>query len=340
MRRSTTRAFTLIELLVVIAIIGILVAVLLPAVQAAREAARRIQCQNNFKQLGLAVHNYHDVYRVFPSAGLHAPTNTVLDPRTGSQFSWLVLILPQLEQGTLHDQIDFRLSVFQQNTNPQAVSIPTLLCPSDNARSKLFRETTLTAGKAFAKGNYAAFVSPFHVENQWRFPGALVANREQGLAHLTDGTSSTLMLGEVRTRGDERDQRGAWALPWAGASLLAFDLHDVEDPINFASWGYVPDLRGLGANQPPNNKGPNTDMLYACPDPVGAQLEGMPCNQWVANTSREYLSAAPRSHHPGGVNVAFADGHVGFLPNQVDLASMAYLIYISDRQYVDLSQLP
>jgi prepilin-type processing-associated H-X9-DG protein len=250
--------------------------------------------------------------------------------RTGPQFSWIVLVLAQLEQTALHSQFDFQLTVFHQRNDPQAMFISTLVCPSDSARGRFLRDPDLTGGKSFAKGNYAAFVSPFHVENQWRFPGTLVANLRHTFADLKDGSSQTLMLGEVLTRANEQDQRGAWALGWTGTTQLAFDLHDLVDPIIYEHSGYVPNQLGLGVNQPPNNQGPNTDMLYKCPDPAGAQLENMPCNVWEAGTSRAYLSAAPRSRHTGGVQVAFADGHVGFLTNQIDFLTMAHLIHVSD----------
>ena len=333
MKPLIRRAFTLVELLVVIAIIGILVACCYPLFKP-REAARRVQCQNNMKQLGLAIHNYHDIHRAFPPAGIHLPTTGDLDSRSGTQFSWITMILPQFEQGPLYDRIDFRLSVFQQANNFQSVSVSTLRCPSDWHDVGPFQDASLTSGRAFAKGNYAAFVSPYHVENQWRFPGVIVANRKQTFGELVDGSSNTLLLGEIRTRLHPQDQRGAWALGWNGSSQLAFDLHDEKDPIDYAEWGYTPHPLGLGTNQPPNNRGPNTDMLYECPDPVAAQLEKMPCNKSVAGTSSEYLSSAPRSWHPGGVMTVFADGRVSFLSNQIDLLTMAFMIYISDAKSV------
>lgn len=105
-RRSSRRAFTLVELLVVIAIIGILVGLLLPAVQAAREAARRMQCQNNLKQMGLALHNYHDTYNSFPGG------TTINGPCCGTpaQMTWAIAILPFIEQSSIYNQYDSRLS--------------------------------------------------------------------------------------------------------------------------------------------------------------------------------------------------------------------------------------
>ena len=326
--QSSRLGFTLIELLVVIAIIGILVSLLLPAVQAAREAGRRIQCQNQIKQLGLAVINYHDTFQQLPASGIVEPSSTYYDPATGLQFSWLVLILPQLEQGPLHDQFDFRLTVFQQVRQPQATSIATLLCPSDGAQQRTFVHPTLTQGIRFAKGNYAAYVSPYHVELQNRFPGVLVG-QHQRLASITDGTSNTIVAAEILTRGHEQDQRGAWALPWNGSSQIAFDTHDRRNPVDFREAGYEP--VDLGAAQTPNRQLTWGDRLYDCPDPVGALLEKLPCS---LGAPADFLSSATRSRHPGGVNVVFADGHVGFLPDTVDVLAMAYLISIHDGQPV------
>jgi prepilin-type N-terminal cleavage/methylation domain-containing protein/prepilin-type processing-associated H-X9-DG protein len=336
MKTVRHRGFTLVELLVVIAVIAILIALLLPAVQQAREAARRLECQNNVKQLALAVLNYETVFRRLPASGIVEKSDIgFYNPRSGNQFSWIVLILAQLEQSPIYDSFDFRRTVFEQPKDPQAVQIPSLLCPSDSARGRVFRDASLTVGKEFAKGNYAAFVSPYHVEYQNRFPGALIGGLPQPLSKITDGQSNTLLLGEILTREHREDQRGAWALPWTGASQLAFDMHDMTSPVDLAGGDYIPNPASLGATQRPNTQGPNVDMLYACPDPASAQLERMPCNVWQPGTGFDYLSAAPRSWHVDGVNVAFLDGHVAFLPDGVDQYSMAYMVYIRDNEPVN-----
>jgi len=343
MRRRKCAGFTLVELLVVIAIIGILVSLLLPAVQAARESARRVSCVNNIRQIGLAIANYENTRKVYPPAGLHDPPffmnvdGSIMswtEPTTGLMHSWVVQILPFLEENAIFDQFDLRTSVMRQTHDPQAYQIATFLCPSDDSVGRFFQHPSLTRNKLFAKGNYAAYVSPFHVEFQHEFPGALAANRRQRIASMEDGVSRTLVLAEVRTREHPRDQRGAWALPWTGSSVLAFDMHHNFDAGDGAK--FVGDSRSVGQAQPPNNEGPNVDMLYDCPDPNKAQVEGMICARFASDVNSTYLSAAPRSQHVGGVNVCFLDGHVGFLTNDVDDFAMAYMVSINDGKHVNV----
>src|SRR4051794_21890252 len=122
------RGFTLIELLVVIAIIAVLIALLLPAVQAAREAARRAQCVNNLKQIGLALHNYHDTVGSFPPGGQSAPSYA------GTWFNWLTSILPQIEQMPLYNATNFSRQIYQaENTTVSLTMITAYLCPSDSS---------------------------------------------------------------------------------------------------------------------------------------------------------------------------------------------------------------
>ena len=139
------------------------------------------------------------------------------------------------------------------------------------------------------------------------------------------------MFSEVRTRNDPRDQRGAWALPWTGASLLASDVHHYPPSL----LRYEPWQLTLPTAQLPNNvHGFNVDMLYDCHDEQGAQLENMPCGTYEIGTSNQYLSAAPRSRHMGGVMTAAMDGHVRFLVNETDAELMAFLISINDQHEI------
>lgn len=350
------RAFTLVELLVVIAIIAILVSLLLPAVQSAREAARRAQCSNNQRQVALAVIAYEGVHGRLPASGLVGENEDAdlgfgaFDPKSGKMISWMVLILPQMEETNLFDRFNLRRSILEQPSDPQAQHVPSYNCPSDAAEDRYFEHPVHTKGVRFAKGNYAAFVSPFHTDEQVWFPGALGGGEwsEEGnmrvgqkLSRVKDGISKTLLMSEVRSRANPLDQRGAWALPWTGSSLLAYDVHPI--PVfngnsritNERVLPYAPWLFTLEGAQVPNNRGFNIDILYDCVEPEEAQLTGMPCDSWAGsnpNSESYYLSAAPRSHHGGGVVAAGLDGRVQFLADDIDPLMMAYMVSINDGQ--------
>jgi prepilin-type N-terminal cleavage/methylation domain-containing protein/prepilin-type processing-associated H-X9-DG protein len=335
-RRSWPYGFTLVELLIVIAIIGILVALLLPAVQSAREASRRMSCLNNLKQWSLAVNLYENARKQLPASGVVDITYPEYDGLSGKMFSWAVLVLPYIEEQSLADQFDMKRNIIDQPNEPQATSLSVMLCPSDDSQGEYYTHPALR-GKRFAKGNYAAYVSPYHVELQQWFPGALTAGKTWKIKNIVDGPSHTLMLSEVRVRRHVEDQRGAWALPWNAASLLAFDMH-VPDDFDWERGGYKGGDISIGFTQVPNNTGANVDMLYDCPEIGKAQLDGMPCgifNYFFADPSH-YLSSAPRSQHPGGVNVAFMDGRLGFLTDDVDEFTMAYLVSSNDRRPVQV----
>jgi prepilin-type N-terminal cleavage/methylation domain-containing protein/prepilin-type processing-associated H-X9-DG protein len=340
-RRPAATAFTLVELLVVIAIIGILVSMLLPAVQQAREAARRIQCASNIKQLSLALQNYETTTKKLPAAGTYAdPLEAVklewyvrIDLKSGTNHSWLVSLLPYMEEQPLYDRFELKRKITQNPANPQLAQPATLLCPSDSARGRFFESKDDGMGPAvqFGKANYAAFANPFHIDS-WFFSGAiwLYGRRPD---QIVDGMSTTLFSAEIRTRDHSADQRGAWALPWSGASLLSFDFHPKSDS-NLGSMenppsGYEPNKLSLGQTQFPN--GPNPDMLYECPDAADAQFDKIPCSDlWHG-----YISAAPRSMHNGGVNAVFLDGHVAFLPNNIDEYAMLWMVSSNDGEIVN-----
>jgi prepilin-type processing-associated H-X9-DG protein len=317
---------------VVIAIIGVLVSLLLPAVQAARESARRMQCQNHLKQFALGIENYESSLKVFPASGIVDTSITATyESRTGTMMSWIVLVLPYVEQTALHAEFDFNQSVLNQAKEPQRNLPAFFRCPSDQAKGRFYQDPSFTNNKSFAKGNYAAFVGPMHVEYQNLTRGVLTSHQPHSHRNIAnDGASNSLMLSEVRTRSNPLDQRGAWALPWTGASLLSFDMHSVTA----VGSGYVPWSASLGLTQPPNNqRTSNLDMLYNCADTAEAQLRRMPCNTYGGG-AMFYLSAAPRSLHPNCVNVAYADGHVSILSDNVDEYLMARLISIEDGESV------
>ena len=344
-QRRPFHGFSLVELLVVIAITGVLVSLLLPAVQSAREAARRIECVNKLRQIGTATLNYESRKGVLPPSASLSPEELsyrdvdypVADHQLGKRFSWAVFLLPFLEQQNLYDQFDFEQDVFTQNSAAPAQFISSYQCPSDGSQQRYFVDDSLTFGKRFAKGNYAAYVSPFHIDLQHLYPGALVTTG-QSLTRIEDGTSRTIAFSEVRTLDDQLDERGAWALPWAGSSILSFDMHHkcasgrVSCP---EERHYRADPKSLGFTQTPNSRGVVVDTLHLC-DPAQktqSDLEGMPCVRWIGQIGvNGYYSASPRSLHPGGVNVTYLDGHIAFVTDQVDEFTMAYRVSINDGQ--------
>ncbi len=340
--RHSLSAFTLVELLVVIAIIGVLVALLLPAIQAAREAARRIQCQSQLHNLGLAVLNYESARKNLPpssqmqrGSGGRGGVSNSLTMYSGEQLSWVVQVLPYLELQSLYDQFDLSKNVFGQNLNtaPESQQPVVLLCPTDGATGRVYQNTTYTNDKPLAKGNYAAFSCPEHLTSSVVWQGALV-EIPQPLSRVTDGTSNTLMLAEVRTREDPLDQRGTWALAWPGSTLLAADMHgqgvgtgNVGDQLGSVNVPYIPNPTLVDGSLPPNGTTYQDDVrgcTNGSPLDLASDLEGMPCNSANSHT------AAPRSLHAGGVNAANIDGSVRFLRDEIDPVTFGLLICIHD----------
>jgi prepilin-type N-terminal cleavage/methylation domain-containing protein len=338
--------FTLVELLVVIAIIGILVALLLPAIQAAREAARRSSCQNNVKNLSLAVLNYESTKGGLPAVTDARLTGEVIaNINQGFQTSWIVYTLPYMEEQALYDRWNFKNNIYTQDTTtrPEESQPQLLLCPSDTTRGRAYSSAS-TLGRRFGKGNYAAYVSPEHISNMRVFPGAMI-DETQPLKRITDGTSKTVMIAEIRTRDLEQDVRGAWAGAWAGASMISYDMHsDHAPPTNSAliisstngrrNSPYIPIAYPGVDTLPPNSpsSSTNNDYIRDCQNDgqyqQQAMLEQMPCTTETPTRS----AAAPRSMHVGGVNAANVDGSGRWLTNDIDPYLMARLVSINDNQ--------
>jgi prepilin-type N-terminal cleavage/methylation domain-containing protein/prepilin-type processing-associated H-X9-DG protein len=294
MLRPRLRGFTLVELLVVIAIIGILVALLLPAVQAAREAGRRSQCSNNLKQIALAMHNYHDTVKVLP------PGNITQGACCGTQgrVNFFISILPFMENTPLFNQYDHNQT--NQHANQNAVRITSVAaysCPTDvngGFKKVLMPETGPGSGINYAMSSYKGMGGKYDGTNNkpdtgesmnvnwstWRGPLHVTAFSNlqcEGLASILDGTSNTVLIAEYHTRTHER--RGAfWAYSYAS--------YHIGTAIN-QSRSMLPDydrcvaIGGTGADD-------------VCKRGFGAL-------------------------HPGGMNAGMCDGSVRFLPSTVDL---------------------
>jgi prepilin-type N-terminal cleavage/methylation domain-containing protein/prepilin-type processing-associated H-X9-DG protein len=219
------RGFTLIELLVVIAIIAILIALLLPAVQQAREAARRTQTRNNLKQIGIALHNYHDTNRSFPPGWIGVdPATGQPDVEGASGWGWAALILPQLEKGNLHGGIDFGLSISDPaHQSIIATPLDTFRSPSDPSQDTWVIDDEAT-GSPLATLATANFVgnfgtTPTHdceglpVGQNCFGDGVFFHNSRIAIRDVTDGTSNTFLVGQRKT--DERYDP-EWHSTWAG----------------------------------------------------------------------------------------------------------------------------
>ncbi|GAB4127139.1 DUF1559 domain-containing protein [Thermopirellula anaerolimosa] len=308
--RRSRLGFTLVELLVVIAIIGILIALLLPAVQAAREAARRSQCSNNMKQIALATHNYHDVYKVLPPGKITLATgnDTVAGPWL---TNWAIAILPYIEQKPLYDQYNF--NVVNEHPNNVAVVqtyVDAYACPSDLDVNSL--ETPESANIAvsgitlpqYRHGSYRAMVGyslghknvtqggwwdgreyldgsgNFRMPREWAGVYHVVDNRlkNESFASVIDGSSNTMAFGELH-RPKNKTRRGTF---WA----YSYTSYNASQATPYSG--------SLQANQWYDVCVPNVPTDNICKRGWG-------------------------SFHPGGMNIALVDGSVRFLSTVVDL---------------------
>ncbi|MFO1021684.1 MAG: DUF1559 domain-containing protein [Planctomycetales bacterium] len=278
---GSRRAFSLIELMVVIAIIGILIALLLPAVQQARESARLMSCRNNMKQLGIALANYESAFKTLPPSSTSQIDFGVwtANPTQYHVHSWASLILPQVDQSAIYNKVNYRTSALDaSNSTAAAQVIPTYRCPSyagpDFSDSPLY----LALSPRYAIRNYVSLGSTT-VGKIWKSPdGVIFPNGSTKTSDVGDGLSQTIELAETRETS---------AAVWIDGGTAAVTAHPYDDA-NSPSYS----LPGKSLNQTP---------YYIATGGIGIDC------LW-----------GPSSQHHGGANHLFGDGSVKFIANSID----------------------
>jgi prepilin-type N-terminal cleavage/methylation domain-containing protein/prepilin-type processing-associated H-X9-DG protein len=361
-RRS---GFTLIELLVVIAIIAILIGLLVPAVQKVREAAARLQCQNNLKQLGLACHNYESSYKRLPPGG--TTYNTVSDTP-----SIVVIILPYVEQANLYNLFNFQQSINNSAANAQAriQQVPFLLCPSDGSGG--FQTDPGGSGQICGKNNYfgcigttadqrstdGSRVGVFNYQVSVTGTQATVTTKVT-LVGVTDGTSNTAMWAETTRsnqptpRTSNYDKTAIYLLPLndAGYSLTTPQTGPLFNETNPAAW-----IQGQTYRCNSWDYGPTNAIFYRGNEyyrglpalsnythTLPPNYQGYDCGDWgiPGTATPAYLTAhiAARSYHTGGVNVCFVDGSVHFISDSITFSVWQAMGTRSGGEVFDASQI-
>lgn len=338
LRRRRT-AFTLVELLVVIAIIGVLVALLLPAVQQAREAARRGQCVNNQKQLALAMHNFHDTFNKFPK--------NAYGPNEGTTWQgWELLsanykLLPFIEQNSLYEQFNLDGPWGDVHGGPLQVQLAAFLCPS----AREAPPSSFSWGGPGSNYGWNSGSSPHTAHNCTRpnCNGMLTTKDERDMAYTTDGLSNTIFVSEFLSGDGIADSpKYPYDVFYTGSDADFTGLADVNFPTqaeidaigqtvdsspsgersnNGSLWGWYSHAQSMfNTSAPPNWRYPS----------VGGNCCPGGAHDWG------WAFIPPRSLHPGGVNAAMGDGSVRFVPETVDLITWQRMGNAGDGQPVTL----
>lgn len=333
--------FTLIELLVVIAIIAVLIALLLPAVQQARESARRTQCRNNMKQLGLALHNYAEAFMtlppgrivyVSPSDDHSASANGNATTGIGDCFSAFAQLLPYVDQGPLYNQINFNTGPDTTlNNGPAIIPIPMFQCPTDSGIPALAQGTGLTAVTNYVMNTGTTMsVSPNNPSGN-QVTGIFFENSRMRFQDITDGTSQTICLSEqvLSNASDPTNSAGNWngITPTTGFVLTTGNNNTSAGPelIN-----YPGDC--VSGNKLQLTRG--NRLIYGAPGHTmynhlrGPNDTGIDCRGGLPHSARNFYwwsrlshNIAAHSKHTGGVHSLFCDGHVQFISNSISLTT-------------------
>ncbi len=314
-RRNT--GFTLIELLVVIGIITVLIALLLPAVQAARAAARRAHCSNNLKQLTLGMHSYHDLSGELPPGALYwidGSRGSDVPDRWVNDHGWYSQIGPCIDQEGWFRKIDFTKSFSDSaNTTARKHKIPLFACPEDGIRESQWDDSNYSR----VRGNYAVNWGNTNygqgTKGGVEFGGAPFLPRSScRLTDVIDGTSSTLMMGEILTIN-----------PWDGYGGPISEVSVCLGGQTFNGW-----------LTPNSQSGDDVADVDYSTGGRAVSLNGMPMPNFVGGSDADFLeqSFAVRSHHPNGAHVSFCDGSVRFIPETIDLATWRALSTSEGRE--------
>lgn len=342
-RNRRRRAFTLVELLVVIAIIGILVALLLPAIQAAREAARRSQCSNNLKQLGVALHNFHDTYKHFP-VGQPDDDN--------DNYAWGAYLLPFIEQTTIYEELVNGGAALVYNKGGDNAAVHGAILPGGQTLPALTNNTDSynwwtqvrnNHGNSAAKTNISSFLCPSDVLPKIDNNGYAKSNYAACLGDELPWTSRSPAWGNPTGQGE---QTGMFRLAQSNTVHYVTSFADLVDgSSNVIALGEVSVTANVGINDIgkvfPLWAGGNNDLAGQWRICSWARLTGPQCyinNRTVANVvvSLSWSDYSFGSQHPGGANFLMGDGTVHFIPEAIDTTVYTYLGSINDGNPITL----